>query len=155
MPLRERVPGIHRGSMAMTNLGRLLARVGVLLTLAVGSAGGWAATQQVRAHFIVPDATDIQEVTRGWDEWQIRYQVPGVPTTWLTDVSRQLEAQRWGSSDRAGYGGLTRNYSRAVRFGPCELWEWAFLTFDPLQPHIAQITVRRAIVFPWLRRLLP
>jgi hypothetical protein len=138
----------------MTNPGGLFALLGVLLTLAAGSAGTWAATQQMRARFIVSDATNIQEVTRGWGEWQITYRAPGVPATWLTNVSRQLEAQRWSSPDRTGYGGLTRSYSHAVQFGPCELWEWVYLTFDPLQPHIAQITVRRAIAFPWLRRLL-
>jgi hypothetical protein len=43
------------------------------------------------------------------------------------------------------YGSLTRSYSRAVSFGFVELWEWSFLTFDPLRPQDAQITVRRWI----------
>jgi len=39
-----------------------------------------------------------------------------------------------------------------VSFGFCELWEWVYLTFDPLAPHIAHIKVRRWIAFPWWRR---
>jgi hypothetical protein len=89
----------------------------------------------------------------GWNTWQISYQAPGSLTTWSTDVANQLEAQHWNSLDHVEYGSLSPTYSRAVTLGFGEVWEWAYLTFDPLRPHVAQIKVRRWIVIPLWRRL--
>ena len=131
---------------------RLFVLFGVLLTLACG-IGGWVAAHPPLILFIVPEATDVKVATHGWNEWQMSYHAPGSPTTWYMDVAKQLEAQHWSSPDRVEYGALSRTYSRASSFWFGELWEWAYLTFDPLRPHGAQITVRRALSISWWRRL--
>ena len=132
---------------------RICALCGVLLMLAVCGVTAWVAPQPPLALFSVPGATDIRVVRQGWGAWQISYRAPGAPATWPSDVAGRLEAQHWSSPDRAEYGALTRTYNHALRLRVCELWEWAYLTFDPLRPHDAQITVRRWIVFPWWRPL--
>ena len=131
---------------------RILALCSVLITLGACGIGAWAAARPPLTIFIVPNATDIQVVSQGWGAWQIRYYAPGSPTTWYMDVAKQLEAQHW-SSPVYEYGALSRTYSRASSFWFGELWEWAYLTFDPLRPHGAQITVRRALSISWWRRL--
>lgn len=130
---------------------RILALFSVLIALGACGIGGWVAARPSLAQFIVPNATDIQMVSQGWDAWQIRYYAPGSPTTWYIDVAKQLEAQHWSSPDRVEYGALSRTYSRASLFGFGTLWEWAYLTFDPLRPHVARIKVRRALSIPWWR----
>jgi hypothetical protein len=131
---------------------RIFALFGMLLMLACG-IGGWVAAHPPLVLFTVPQATDVQVATKGWNEWQIRYHAPGSPTTWYTDIAHQLEAQHWSSPDRVEYGSLTRTYSHGLSFGFCELWEWAYLTFDPLRPHIAQIKLRRWVAIPGWRYL--
>jgi hypothetical protein len=127
----------------------LPALVGLLVTLIACSVGSWFAIHPALALFVVPDAIDIKIARLKWNTWQIRYHAPGAPTTWFTDVGQRLEAHHWSSPDQKEYGALVRTYSRATRFGPCELREWAYLTFNPLQPHIAQITVHRNVVLRW------
>jgi hypothetical protein len=124
-------------------MGRSVALVGVLMLLIVRSGAGWVATRPPLARFVVPGATDIQVTTLRWNEWQVRYHAPGTPTTWYADVGRMLEAHHWISPDQATYAPLNRSYSRAVSLGFCDLWEWVYLTFDPLRPASAQIRVRR------------
>jgi hypothetical protein len=127
---------------------RICALFAVLLTLACG-VGGWVAAGPQLTLLVVPDATDIRVARLGWNEWQISYRAAGSPTTWHSDVAHQLEAQHWSSPDRVEYAPFNRIYSRAVSFGFGELWEWAFLTFDPRRPHDVQIKVRRWIAIPW------
>ena len=131
-------------------MARIFALLSLLLALAACSVGGWSIAHPPVALFVVPGATDLQVASLGWNEWQIRYRAPGSPTTWYTDVAHQLEEQHWSSMDRVEYGSLTRTYSRVVSFEFGELWEWAYLTFDPVRPHVAQIKVRR-----WLGALAP
>jgi hypothetical protein len=131
----------------------LLALFGVFLMLAVCAVGSWGAIRPPLALLVVPGATDIQVARRGWNAWQMSYHAPAVPTTWSSAVVQQLEAQHWASPDQVGYGALSRSYSREVSFGVGELWEWTYLTVDPLRPQLAQILVRRWIAFPWWRRL--
>jgi hypothetical protein len=133
-------------------MGRIAAVFCVLIMLLVSGAG-WITARPSLAPFLVPGATNVQVVPLGWGTWQFSYDVAGSPTTWYTDIPRQLEAQRWSSMDRVEYGAMTRTYNRTVSFGVCELWEWAFLTFDPLQPNVAHIIVRRWVAIPWWRHL--
>ena len=130
---------------------RILALFSVLIALGACGIGGWVAARPSLALFIVPEATDVKVATLGWNERQIRYHAPGSPTTWYSDVAKQLEAQHWSSPDRVEYGALSRTYSRASLFGFGTLWEWAYLTFDPLRPHVAQIKVRRVLSILWWR----
>ena len=132
---------------------RILALFSVLIALGGCGIGGWVAVRPSLALFIVPNATDIQMVSQGWGAWQIRYYAPGSPTTWHIDVAKQLEAQHWSSPDRVEYGALSRTYSRASLFGFGALWEWAYLTVDPLRPHVAHINVQRWIAISWRWRL--
>jgi hypothetical protein len=60
---------------------RLTGLFGVLLILASCSVGSSCAAQPPLALLVVPDATDIKVVMRGWDTWQISYRAPGAPTT--------------------------------------------------------------------------
>ena len=131
-------------------MSRILALFGILIIIMAYTAAGWVALYPPQAMF-APGATDIKVSRLGWNEWQISYRAPGKPTTWYSDVSHQLEAQGWGSLDRAEYGALSRTYSRASPLGPCALWEWSFLTFAPLRPRNARITVRRWFAVPWWR----
>lgn len=126
---------------------RSVAVVGVLMLLAACSGAGLMTTRPAVEQFLVPGATNVQVIPVGWNEWQISYHSPGSPTSWYTDVAQQLEAQHWSSPDHVAYGSLTRTYSHAISLGCCELWEWAFLTFDPLRPRDAQIRVRRWVAF--------
>ena len=130
---------------------RILALFGVLITLGACGIGVWVAARPPLALFLVPDATDIQVVAYGWGAWQIRYQAPGSPTTWYTDIGHQLDAEHWSSLDRVAYAPLTRTYSHVVSFGCCELGERAYLSFDPLRLHVAQINVRRWLAISWWR----
>jgi hypothetical protein len=130
-------------------MGRIFAVVGVLMMLAACGVGRWVAVRPPMKLLVVPGARDVEVVALGWGAWQIRYQAPGAPTTWYTDVAHQLEAQHWSSLDQVAYAPLTRTYSRVVSLGFCDLWEWAYLTFDPLSPHIARINVRRWLAIPW------
>jgi hypothetical protein len=133
-------------------MGRSLAIVGVLMLVMACSGAGWITTHPPVGHFLVPGATDIQVSALGWNEWQLSYHVPELPTTWSTAVGRNLEANRWTSPDAVGYGALVRSYSRATSLGICALWEWAFLSFDPRRPQVARIRIRRWIAAPgWWR----
>jgi hypothetical protein len=129
-------------------MGRSAVVVGVLMLLAA-CGGGWMATHPPLTGFLVPDATDIRVVALGWNEWQLSYHTPGSPSRWPTDIGRRLEREHWISTDSVGYGALSRSYTRASPLGFCALWEWAYLSFDPLRPHIAQIRVRRWIAIGW------
>lgn len=131
---------------------RLSAVLGVLVILTACSVGSWVAAQPALGLLVARDATDIKVVMRGWNTWKISYRAPGAPTTWSTEIAHRLEAEHWASPDTVGYGSLSRSYSRAVSFGFGELWEWVYLTFDPLRPQDAQITVRRWIAIGWWRR---
>jgi hypothetical protein len=135
-------------------MGRIAAVVCVLITLVVGGGGGWIVARPSLAPFLAPGATNVQMVPLGWGTWQLSYDVSGSPTTWYTDIPYQLEAQHWSSIDRVEYGAMARTYNRTVSLRVCELWEWAFLTFDPLQPNVAHIIVRRWVVIPWWRQLV-
>lgn len=133
---------------------RLLpALVGVLLALSGCSIGCWYAIHPTFALFVAPGATNISITRLGWNVWQLGYHATGAPTTWSTDVGQQLEVHHWNGPDKAAYGALTRTYSRATQFGACELWVWAYLTFDPLQPQKARSIVRWEIVLPWWQSL--
>jgi hypothetical protein len=134
-------------------MGRLIAVFGVFLAVTGAAVGGWVVARPRLALFLSTGAREVEMTALSWNHWQISYQAPGSPTTWYTDVAHQLEANDWSSLDRVEYGSLSRTYSRAVSFGVFELWEWAHLTFDPLQPRVAQITVRRWVAVPWWRRL--
>jgi len=124
---------------------RTLALFGVLLAVTLCSIGGWGGPHRPPAVFIAPGATDVQLRRLRWNEWQISYQASGSPALWYTEVPHQLEMQHWGSPDRVEYGSLSRTYSRRVPFACGELWEWAFLSFDPLRPHDVHIYLRRWI----------
>jgi hypothetical protein len=126
---------------------RILA-VLTLLGALVGSAS-WMLFHSSVTPFLIPGATDIQVVSIGVWEWQLAYRVPGSITTWFTAIGRNLETDRWSSPDRVEYGALSRTYSRASSFGFAELWEWTFLTIDPLRPQEAKIRMRRQIAIPW------
>jgi hypothetical protein len=134
-------------------MGRRVAVVGLLMMLVACGGAGWMATRPPVGQFLVPGATDIQVTALGWNEWQINYRAPDVPTSWFTAIGRHLEAQRWSSPDSVGYGALSRSYSRASSLGCCALWEWAFLSFDPARPDVAQIRMRRWIAIPWWWRV--
>jgi hypothetical protein len=132
-------------------MGRRVAVVGLLMMLVACGIGGWVAARPSLMLYVVPGARNVEMTAQGLATWQISYHAPGSPTTWYTDVAHHLESQHWSSPDRVEYGSLSRTYSHAVSLGICELWEWAFLTLDPLAPHIAQIKVRRWIAIPWWR----
>ena len=100
---------------------------------------------------VVPGATDIEVSMIRWSEWQLRYRAPEGSTPWITVIGHQLELQGWSSPDQAAYTPLNRTYSRAISLGFLEVWEWRFLTFDPLDPTTAQIRMRRWIAVPGLR----
>jgi hypothetical protein len=133
-------------------MGRSVAVVSVLMMLVACSGAGWMATRPPLGQFLMPGATDIQVTALGWNEWQISYRVPNLPTSWSTAVGHKLEMDRWSSPDSVGYGALTRSYTRASSFGFCTLWEWAFLSFDPIRPQVVQIRMRRWLAIPWWRR---
>jgi hypothetical protein len=126
-------------------MGRRVAVVGLLMMLVACGGAGWTATRPPLGRFLVLGATDIQVTALGWNEWQLTYRAPDSATPWSTAVGRNLEADRWSSPDNASYGALSRSYTRASSLGLCTLWEWAFLSFDPIKPHVAQIRVRRWI----------
>ncbi len=134
-------------------MGRTIAVLSLFITLTAAGAGGWALAQPRLAPFLSTDARAVEIRTLSWNHWQISYRAPGSPTTWYTDVAHQLEANGWSSQDRAEYGSLSRVYIRAVSFSVFEVWEWTYLTFDPLQPTMARIRVRQWITIPWWRRL--
>lgn len=122
--------------------------VAMLVALMLCGLAGWRATHPALGIFVAPGATDLQITPVGWGTWQIRYRAQGNPTTWYSDIAERLERQRWRTADRAEYGALSRTYSRAISLGVGELWEWATLTFDPLKPNEAHITVRQWIALP-------
>ena len=131
-------------------MGKIVAVLGVLLTLAACGVGGWVVVRPSVALFVVPGATDIQVAALAWNTWQISYRAPGEPTTWFPDLGRQLEAHQWSNLDRVEYSGYQNHtYSHAVSFGVGELWEWAYFSFDSRQPHAAHISIRH-----WIRRSL-
>jgi hypothetical protein len=130
-------------------MSRSVVVIGVLMMLVACGSAGWMTTRPSLEQFLVPGATDIQVTALGWNERQISYRAPDLPTPWVTAVGRNLEKARWSSPDSVGYGALTRSYTRASSLGFCTLWEWAYLTFDPIRPHIAQIRVRWWIAIPW------
>jgi hypothetical protein len=132
-------------------MGRSAVVVGMLMLLAACGGGGWMATRPSLAGFLVPDATDIHVVALGWNEWQLSYHAPGTPARWPTVIGRRLESEHWSRTDSVGYGALSRSYTRASPLGFCTLWEWAYLSFDPLRPRVAQIRVRRWITIEWLQ----
>jgi hypothetical protein len=124
----------------------------LLLLLSCGIGSKMAMRPRVEL-FLVPGATGVEISRMGWNEWQISYYAPGSPTTWSSDVAHQLEAQHWSSPDRVEYGSLSRTYNYASSLGCIELWEWAYLTFEPSRPHAAKIRVRRWIAIPWPQNL--
>jgi hypothetical protein len=134
-------------------MGRSVAVIGAIVVLLACGGAGWTATRPPLEQFLVPGATDIQVVALGWNEWQISYRAPDLSTPWSTAIGRNLETDRWSSPDIVGYGALSRSYTRASSLGLWTLWEWAFLSFDPIKPHVAQIRVRRRIAITWWRRV--
>ena len=128
---------------------RILAVLTLLLSGALIGSASWMLFHPSVTPFLVPDATDIQVVSTGVWEWQIAYRAPGSITTWFTAIGRNLERDHWSSPDRVEYGALSRTYSRASSFGFVELWEWTFLTIDPLKPQEAKIRMRQRIAIPW------
>lgn len=133
---------------------RILASLGLLMALLSCRLGDTIARTVPVEPFLVPGAQNVGITALKWNEWRLSYWAPGSPTTWYTDVAHQLEAQHWTSLDRVEYGSLTRTYSRASSFGSGEVWEWAYLYFDPLRPHDVQIRVRRWFAIPWLQHRL-
>jgi hypothetical protein len=134
-------------------MSRNVAVVGALMLLLVCGGAGWMATHPPLGQFLVPGATDVQVTILGWNEWQISYHAPDTATPWSTAVGRHLETHGWSSPDSVAYGALSRSYSRGSSLGFCALWEWAFLTFDPVRPHVAQIRLRRWIAIAWWWRV--
>jgi hypothetical protein len=128
-------------------MGHSFTVVGTILILAVCSTGVWGVTRLPTAPFPASGATDITVAVLGWNAWQISYYASA-------DVIEQLQAQGWNSPDHRQYGALSRTYTRASSFGAGELWEWAFVWHDPLEPQMAHIRVRRWIDFPRWRHLL-
>lgn len=122
---------------------------GLLALLISCGIGGSMAIRPRIDQFLVLGATDVEISRLGWNEWKISYYAPGSPTTWSNDVAHQLESHHWSSQDRVEYGSLSRTYNRASSFGFYELWEWAYITFEPSRPHDAKIRVRRWIAIPW------
>lgn len=121
--------------------------LGLVAIMFCGLAG-WRVMHPTLSLFVAPGAIALEITAVGWNTWQIHYHAQGKPTSWYTDIADRLERQGWHTADRAEYGALSRTYSRAISFGVGELWEWASLTFDPLQPEEARITVRRWIALP-------
>ena len=134
-------------------MSRTLALLGVLLALQGCRSDAWGAPRSLAAPFLVPGATEIRVASLGSHTWQISYRAPGVPSTWYAAVVQQLEQDQWRSPDRAEYGPLNRTYMRASSVGIGDVWEWVFVRLDPMKPEVAQITLRRVVVFPWWRRL--
>lgn len=134
-------------------MGRMLALLGLIVAVLVGSAGLWAALRPPRVPFLVTGATEIQVAPLGSNTWQISYRAPGAPGTWYAEVQQQLEREQWHSPDRKEYAPLNRTYMRASSFGVGDMWAWVFVHLDPFQPEVAQIRVRRVVVFPWWERL--
>jgi hypothetical protein len=118
--------------------------VGVLVTLAVCSAGLLGAMHPPTGLLPVSGATDITIIMLGWNAWQMSYYTGA-------DANQQLEYQGWHNADDRQYGPLSRAYVRSSSFGVGELREWAFVWCDPLEPQIAHIRVRRWIEFRWLK----
>jgi hypothetical protein len=125
----------------------------LLMLLLLCAVGSKMILHPPLSRYLVPGATDIRVVGLGWNEWQISYHAPGSIATWSTIIGRNLEADAWTSPGNVGYGALSRSYTRASSLAFCALWEWAFLSFDPVRPHVAQIRVRRWIAIPWWGRL--
>jgi hypothetical protein len=131
-------------------MSRSFAIVALLLALTAGSAGVRAAAQTPDVVFTVHGATEVEVTTLGGGERQISYHAP---SSWFVDVVSQLERDGWESAHPAAYAPLSRSYLRARKLGVCDMLEWVFVSFDPGNPRNAQIRVRRAVVFPWWRRL--
>jgi hypothetical protein len=129
-------------------MARIALCIGVLLVGCGGSV--WIEMRRSRSLFLGADATEVQIRVQRSSTWQITYYAPGSPATWHSDVARQLEANGWGTLDMPAYGGLSRTYTHVVSFGVVEIWVWAHLTLNPLQPHNAHILVRRSIALPRL-----
>ncbi|KPV53514.1 hypothetical protein SE17_09220 [Kouleothrix aurantiaca] len=133
---------------------RLLGIVGALILVSAGALGAWAAARPPIALLVAPAATDVHITRLHWNEWQISYRVPKA-APWSSAIGRQLEAAGWASDGPAGYGALARTYSHATQLGLGELWEWAYLTVDPLHADRATIRLRRFVHLSWLGAGLP
>lgn len=135
-------------------MNRMLAVVALLLLLSAGAAGVWAAAQPPVGLLLVPGASDVRITRLGWNEWQISYRVPGA-APWPSTVGRQLQAAGWAIERPAKYGALSRTYNHATGLGIGELWEWAYLTVDPVHPDLVRMMLRRSVHLPWLGINLP
>lgn len=134
-------------------MGRFFGLVGVFLVVITWSVGFGSTSRSPAAPFLMTGATDIEVVALGRYDWQISYQAPGSPTTWYADVVQQLEQDQWHSSDNPAYGPLNRTYMRRSSFGLGEVRQWVFVGLDPFHPQLAQLRLRRMVVFPWWQRL--
>ena len=123
----------------------IVAVLGLLLFLTACDVGVWLSANPPLEDFVVPNATNVSITSRRWNEWEIRYEVPGAKVSWYQHVARNLEANEWTSPGHPNYGELSRSYNHAWKLGPLELWEWAFITFDPKRPQVAYIRVRHWI----------
>ncbi len=131
-------------------MSRLFAIVGIILVLTVGGVGVRATSQTPDVAFTVRGATKVEVTALGAGERQISYHAP---SSWFADVVGQLERDGWESANPTAYAPLSRTYLRARNLRVCEVLEWVFVSFDAGNPQNAQIRVRRAVVFPWWRRL--
>jgi hypothetical protein len=64
-----------------------------------------------------------------------------------------LERDHWSSPDPVGYASGNRSYMRASSLGIGEVWDWVMVQVDPFHPEVAQIRLRREVVFPWWPRV--
>lgn len=133
---------------------RLLAIMGALILISAGTLGAWMAARPPLASLVVPAATDVQVTRLNWNEWQISYRVPKA-APWSSELGKQLQAAGWASDGPAGYGALAQTYSHAMPIGVGELWEWTYLTVEPLRPDVAKIRLRRYIHLSWPGAGLP
>ena len=135
-------------------MARMSVVLGVILALLAGSAGAWGALRPQRPPFLVAGATEIQVAPLGSNEWQISYRAPGASGAWYAEVVQQLEREHWRSPDRKEYAALNRTYMRASSIGVGDVRAWVYVRLDPFQPDVAQIRLRRVVVFPWWPRLV-
>ncbi len=123
-------------------MGYRISIVGVILALAVASAGMWAVMRPLTEPLPVSGATDITISRLAWNAWQISYYT-------TANAGEQLESHDWSSPDDSQYGPLSRSYMRISSLGVGELREAAFVWRDPIKPQLSHIRIQRWIMFPW------
>lgn len=126
--------------------------IGLALIIA-GCIGAQRVGSAVQAILIVPGATEVELRSAGFGEQRITYRAPGPAYAWFFSTTRNLAKNGWTAPVD------TRSQ---VRSTPVVYWRISKIWFIYIserialqgEPNVAQISVRRQLIFPW-RRLLP